>query len=202
MLTSKQIGLFILRLTLFFTVLAIPWPGTARAYSVLFCGSGNVLFATFWPQAVIEFQTVGADRDPAEVKIAVETLKPPAAQTTQLDARMTGYLPIAQVLALILATPIPWSRRWKALVWGFLLVNLFVAVRVWSILVFTLSSVAQHITNLGELSADLISILASPTPAFLVPPLVWLLVVLRPADLARFSAELGADVARRSRRAD
>ena len=40
-----------------------------------------------------------------------------------------GYLPTAFVASLILATPIPWSRRWRALLWGFVLVSACVLLR-------------------------------------------------------------------------
>ena len=40
-----------------------------------------------------------------------------------------GYVPLAMVVALILATPVSWAARLRALAWGVLLVQAFVMLR-------------------------------------------------------------------------
>ena len=42
-----------------------------------------------------------------------------------LDTRAVGWTPTALLLALIIASPVSWSRRWRALGWGAVLARIF-----------------------------------------------------------------------------
>jgi hypothetical protein len=102
------------------------------------------------------------------------------------SSRYVGYSPTVIVIALVVATSLPWRRRGWALLWGWLLIQLFVAFR----LTLTLTAVGfaaekdyalfhpgpfwhGALTRMEGIFSD------DPTVTFVVPAFVWFLVALR-----------------------
>jgi len=48
---------------------------------------------------------------------------------TAIPTGRVGFVPWAELIALVLASPVTWSRKWRALLWGSLCVNVFVTAR-------------------------------------------------------------------------
>ena len=63
---------------------------------------------------------------------------------------LKGYQPTAFLFCLILATPIPWSRRWRALLWGLAIVSVYAALRTAMFLVFAFSEGNHLVENMSE----------------------------------------------------
>ena len=117
------------------------------------------------------------------------------AKRVKLDSRLTGYLPTAAVLALVLAMSIPWSRKWKALVWGLVGVHLFIALRLATGVLYLLSQAKPtpffEFTPLGNKAVYNIYEMAvqSPTISFIVPAFIWILVTFRRSDFEGLSTK-------------
>ncbi len=188
MFPRKKIAGFVFRLVLFYGLLVAPWPGLQQAYSTVYRGACNAIFGSFGSGGVVRFGPSAKGRPGTHAEITVRNVRSPTVATTSHSIRFTGYLPAAEVLALILATPIPWSRRWKALVWGMILVNGFVLLRVWITLLYWFSRDqpwalyhpspfwSKFIGGLFEFAS------VSPACSFVVPVLIWILVSLRDSD--------------------
>jgi hypothetical protein len=96
----------------------------------------------------------------------------------------------ALTIALIMATPVQWRRRSWALLWGMLLIMLFilfsVAVFIWNesttVSLVTLSPVWKQIAD--ALEYTLISQLGI---SFSLPVLIWIAVLFRRQDFGRFA---------------
>lgn len=95
------------------------------------------------------------------------------------------YIPMATIVALVLATPVPWRRRIVALLWGIPLVTLFILFGLTltfingisagdAIALFELSSVAKKSFGVAD---HIIS--RAPVTSFLFPVLIWILVMFQ-----------------------
>lgn len=183
MFAINRIGKFVGRLLLLYALLAAPWPKVAETYATLFRFAGNFATRALVSGATIHFGKPANSATGADVRISMETPWYSQPLATELSSRLTGFLPTAQVAALVLATPIIWSRRLRALFWTVLLVNCFIALRVACVIYVLYSVTAPPAQLAGPILADLVSITASPTPAFLVPPIAWLVITFRSEDL-------------------
>ena len=98
-----------------------------------------------------------------------------------------GYVPTAVLVALMLATPIAWRRKWRALALGLLLVQGFVALRVGVALLAGFSRVGLGDRRLLDVSPAAVwglkradQILAGDLHmTYIAPLLIWILVVVR-----------------------
>jgi hypothetical protein len=109
-----------------------------------------------------------------------------------LSTRLTGYLPTAELLALVLATSIPWSRKWKALLWGMLGVHAYIALRLASAVLYVLSATQLSefftFTPTGNKIVHSIYEMAvqSVTISFATPALIWIVVTFRRGDFEKW----------------
>ena len=105
------------------------------------------------------------------------------------SSRYIGYSPTAIVITLILCTPIAWSRRGRAAIWGLLLVHGFIALRVSLTLAATGFGADKGYALFhpgpflrGALSRAELVLSDDPTVSFVVPVFIWFLVTLRPGN--------------------
>ena len=91
-------------------------------------------------------------------------------------------------LVLVLATPVPWRRRLRALAWGLPIVQAFIAFRLSMILLSAFHG-AQYQSRFllrapwdagFELMVNIVS--AVPATTYLVPLVVWMALTLRRED--------------------
>ena len=116
-----------------------------------------------------------------------------------------AYLSTAVLTGLILATPIPWSRRGPALFWGIILLHAFVALRLATLIIFgfaldTPGPLALPDAFWGRtLRAVIVTFSVGQGLSYIFPILIWMLVSLRREDLAmilparRLSSLAGAE---------
>jgi len=98
----------------------------------------------------------------------------------------SGYMPTAALIALALASPFTWRRRCRVLVWGLILVNIFIAVRVAVSLVYEFRNVDLYVFRPfwdRAITVTYQSVSVSLTTSSLVPAFVWILVSFRREDL-------------------
>lgn len=199
MFPLKKLAGFLCLTLIYLGVLLAPWPGRAGAYSAVFRAEGNLLCKPFGQQYRLRFIPPPPDA-PVHLCLAEFTNRQSNARgTLPLNTHRHGYAPTVVVMALVLATPIPWRRRWHALLWGVLAVQGFVAFRVYLLLLewisgdnpiafLTLSPFWTQVLN--QLLAVLVK---APPSIYIVPLFIWILVTLRRTDFKRWlGGETGA----------
>ncbi|MFA7344349.1 MAG: hypothetical protein WC003_08605 [Terrimicrobiaceae bacterium] len=108
-----------------------------------------------------------------------------------LTAWGVGWVPTALVISLIAATRLPMRRRFASLLWGLLLINLYIAfcirVCLWDETadLFNLGPLARSIS--GALSYSLVTQMGA---GFAVPVLIWLAVTFRAHDARLLTSTL------------
>lgn len=176
---------FAVRLLLVYGLLIVPWPGLKEGYGNLFRSCGDSLFGSFGSQGVVAF------RSPPKKHAAWDTLvhfrKRGNASGWKLEFSSRGwaYLPTAAVVALVLATPLPWTRRWRALILALGLVHVFIVLRVGLMLLYafrleSLFVVSPFWGKFVEWACEAFS--TSPVTSFLVPVVIWFVVAFPRAE--------------------
>ena len=163
---ARVLGGFFLRFLVVFVLLMAPWPGVSEAYAAFFRAGGNFLFSKFGSDGRVRFLPLANPDEGRDTEVVLVNRRAGGEMRVVGGSRLQGYKPTAFVLALILATPVPWSRRWRAVVWGLVLVNAYVGLRVFAFL-------------LAAFSGDSTVALFSPGPVCraILDFFVWVLVV-------------------------
>lgn len=180
---------FFVRFMAIFVVLTLPWPGLPRAYAPLYRAGASAIFAQFGSDGIVEVRAAAGgdpDRDTEFVLRNVRTQSKYVFAGTTLK----GYQPTAYVLALILATPIPWTRRWRVAVWGLALVTVYACMRLGVFLLFVFSEDnALALFSPGALARHAIDfvywvVVESSAGWLLIPLPIWALLCFRRIGLA------------------
>jgi len=184
---ARRLAGFALRFAVVYGLLVFAWPWARVAYRPLYCGLGNMLFGGGAASAQFSAPP-GAD---GELDIEIRLVKRGPPRVTghmKNSSRLVGYMPTVSLLAFVLATPLPWKRRRRALALGLALVTAFVAFRM-SIPVrvnFSNPDALQVYTPgafgawaLGVANRALVS---APASFFVVPLFLWVLVAFRRED--------------------
>ncbi len=190
MFERKQIAKFIVLVLLIYTLLAMPWPGVRQAYSTAYRVTAASVLGVSTSHFLVYVRPLREDEAEGDedVKLGVWDRQNQRGQEVRLDSRLTGYLPTAEILALVLATSLPWSRKWKALLWGLIGVHAFIGLRLASGVLYVLSRAKPtpffEFTPLGNKAVYSIYEMAvqSPTTSFIVPAFIWILVSFRKSD--------------------
>jgi len=126
----KRLAGFFARLLLLYGVFIVAWPVVRPGYVMFFRAGGNFLLGSFGSMGQVRFKPNPGDDPDYDTQVVLTNLANRARRTTESDSRFLGYMPVAALVALILATPITWRRRGLALLWGLPLVHGFVVLRV------------------------------------------------------------------------
>lgn len=197
MLRLKPILIFAGWWLLIYGVMIAPWPGAKPLYAGYFRGLGRLVFADDSSRRMLDFEALDdtehrwppnfdtamilANRDLLDARGNGQRFM------LAVDAWQMGWTPTAFFVALTLASPIPWRRRWWALLWGMLLIHGFVlmtvGIFVWNestrLYLVTLPPLWKEIANRLEAVA-----LAPVGPSFFAAAMTWMLVAFRRQDFA------------------
>lgn len=137
-LPLRRVLWFLLRFALIYGLLLAPWPGLTEGFGKLFSSAADRVFGSDDPTHSVRIRWM----DPAQGMIGpkwgqdtvllLEFRGAPRAARPSIfslvrSSRYTGYVPAALLIALVLATPVPWRRRAWAILWGLPLITVFVA---------------------------------------------------------------------------
>jgi hypothetical protein len=195
MFPLRRISGFFVFCLILYALLMTPQLKLMDAYRGVFSSGGNLLFRNlFGSNSAVTFTQISNVDHMKDTTIRMEKLRPPPLRPHSMEVDIkcvyAGYRPTAFAVALILATPVPWRRRVWALLWGLLLINIFVAFRVglWPLLFFSHPSIA--VVTLGPSTRTVLEKLflvfyRAPEMHYIVPAFVWLLVTFRRDDLQR-----------------
>ena len=184
---------FLCGFVLLYIVLVLPWPGWERIYGSCFRAIGRAVFSAESGRRELSFETAEGTDHPLSTRVVIANKNMMNAdgsgpvRNLDLDALTFAWKPTALFLALAIATPIPWRRRWRALLWGMPCVQafilLFLAFCIWNesteVLLVTLTPFWKHFAE--ETKELLVS-----QYTMVVPVMVWIAVTFRRED--RFGA--------------
>ena len=190
---------FALRLLLVYGLLIIPWPGLKSGYGSLFRTSGNGLLHAFGFRGIVELRPPAEEHAAWDIEMHMKNLKTRERWHVEYSSRGWGYLPTAAIVALILATPLAWSRRWIALAAGLVLVHLFIATRIAAVILYGMYyGGAIKLSEMQAKAAEVVlhGFANSPVTTFVVPVVIWLLVTFRRSDLEAILLRSAAEAAR------
>ncbi len=183
---------FFLRLILIYGLLIVPLPGLNPGYLAVFRAGGNLLFGSFGPSGTVRFVEESPPQDSWSTKMTFRNRLNGFGGGVFYKTRH-GYLATVLVLALILATPVSRRRKGWAILWGLLLANAFVTLRIYLGLVHLFSGPGDPMAMFSfspfwkdalHLAVQISSV--SPELTFVVPVFIWIVVTLRRGDLQRW----------------
>lgn len=182
----RRIAGFLLGFALVYGLLVLAWPLVRGAYRAFYCELGNVLFDGGEAAARFHAQE-GAEGLDVEI-VLTKTTPPVVRARMKNDSRLVGYMPTVCLVAFVLASPIGWKRRRRALLLGLLLVHAFVALRMAIPIVREFSQPnALQVYHLGGFRHWLLGVvnrafLSAPASFFVVPTFLWIAVAFRSTD--------------------
>jgi hypothetical protein len=135
---------------------------------------------------MVELRPPAEEHAAWDVEMHMKNPGKPQRWHVEYSSRGWGYLPTAAIVALIVATPLPWSRRWIALAAGLVLVHIFIALRIAALLLYGMYwGGAIQLSEMQAKAAEVIlhGFSNSPVATFVVPVVIWLLVTFRRSDL-------------------
>ena len=195
MLPLKAVVRFFLLAMGIYVLLILPWPGVREVYRDLYLWTGRALFQYYGYAGLVNFKAGASDLDKdATIEMGRRGVR--SGQALQINTGRLGYAPTACLIALVLATPIPWLRRLCAFVCGLILVNLFVISRLWLALLFSYCRPTPcRLYDPAPFWAKLLTgcyefFFNAPTCSFLIPAFIWVLVSLRREDFSRILARV------------
>lgn len=175
------------RLLLVYGVLVAPWPGLPEAYARAYCAAATALGSALPLASELSMHPLSAL--PPSHRDALELA--PGRRAEEYDAyiavrgragkprlypwstRYFPYLATAALVALVVATPLPWRRRAGALALGLALVHLLLAAQLGAALVLYFGRVPQAVTTAARFAVFL--------PWYVAPLLAWAAAVAHPA---------------------
>jgi hypothetical protein len=177
---------FALRLLLVYGLFIIPWPGLKSGYGSAFRACSNGLLHAFGFRSIVELGPPAEEHAAWDVEMHMKNPGTPFRWKMEYSSRGWGYLPTAAVVALILATPLAWSRRWFALTVGLVLVHIFIVLRIGAALFYSMywgGAIPLSVVEAKAAEIMLNGFSNSPVTTFIVPIIIWLLVTFRRSDL-------------------
>ncbi len=195
----KRIAGFLFWCLIIHALLLLRWHGLMDAYRFGFRAVGNVLFHSVGDGGSVRFEKLSDADRVRDTTLRLTARRSGTRLSMDIRAAYIGYRPTAFLVALVLATPMPWSRRGRALLWGLVGVSAFVAFRVWLQVVDAFSDIeAMSVYLLSPfwkgVLVTMIKVLAhAPAASYLVPACVWMLVAFRRSDWAAMApAKVGS----------
>lgn len=196
---------FFARLLILYAVLAAPWPGVRQAYARGYRAVAGVAFYKFGPVGRVLFEPLSDSGRLMDTRIQIINTRTGKSNVSDHRAEYFGYLPTAELIALVLATPIPWLRRFKAMLLALVLLHALMACRMTILLLFGFSGDRPWCQFEPDpfwaallVGANTI-IVKSTSFNFVAPVLIWIPVTVRRTDLHRWfgitAPEKGATVA-------
>lgn len=189
MLPIKRISSFVARCMLYYLILVAGWSGLMEGYRAAFLAGGNLLFCRFGSAGAVSFEPLESAGRTFDTQLVLSLLRPPFARgELDMASDYTGYRPTVFLIALVLATPIPWSRRLRALAWGLLGITAFVALRLELRLLDAFSddnALALYAPSpfwKATLNALVLILVKAPMGHYMIPTFVWALVAFRRGD--------------------
>lgn len=213
-LIAKLVLGFLLRFILIYGLFIILWFNWGEFYAEFFRESGNRLFGSYGSQGIVRFRPYQPtnNRSVSDTKVIIanratnqKTLNIKGHLFTQsksinMSSRHVGYASTVLLLTLILATPIAWKRKGWVLLWGMILIHVFIVLRLTIGLLFLFShnfqlaviSFSPFWHNVLRVSSEIFIIHLEMN--YIVPITLWILVTFRRSDWQILVHKLQANI--------
>jgi len=185
MFARLNAGRFAVHVLVLLGLFVIPWPGVARTYGAAFRMLSNTLLGSFGSQGIVRFEKPDVESAEWDGVMRFQPRDGGRSWHVKYHSRRWGYLPTVTLIALILATPVSWSRRVRAFGFGLALIHLFIALRVEvSLLESYLRLTSKSGPGAFRTIAEAVRIALSQvlTTNFVVPCIIWVAVLFRKED--------------------
>jgi hypothetical protein len=200
LISPKGMTRFFCLFLLAFGLMMAPWPRVGRAYTRFYSAGASVLFGSFGSTGVVRFEPLSDSEYDMHVTLFNRARPGPgggvARIQTRHNSRHAGYMYVAFLTALILATPIPWKRKAWALFWGMILIHGFVALQLLLRISHAFNSKALSMFVLSPFCSRVLStahqaFAVNATFGFVVCVFVWILVSFRRRDWVKIAIRAG-----------
>jgi len=194
---ARSIAVFLLLAAAIYAALLAAWPMAGGVYARGFRATGNYLFGSMGG-ASVRYRAAAQTIVYADTDVVVRNLRTGDEAARPMSTRYRGYYPAAMLVALAVATPLPWRRRLRALAWGLVVLQALIAWRELMILLEVLSgdnpvaTIALSPFWRGALESVSRPLGASTASTFVLPVLVWIAVTFRGRDWARLFGDSDA----------
>lgn len=192
MSSRGQILGFVSRFTIIYVLLVAPWPGAVDMYRTVFITAERFVLESIYLPTNVRVEAVPGPRQKADTAISVRSDSSRSWTEFAISSRYVGHLPVATLVSLVLATPIGWRRRSRALLWGLILVNMFISLRVLLAVVHgfhqasLIGEASQPTIWSAAVAASVRFATVGQAVSYVVPILLWILVTVRREDLGVF----------------
>ncbi len=189
---------FILLLTVYYALLIAPWPGLEDTYARVFRAGAQYVLGSYGSAGAVRFEPGSPQDETHDTGLMALNKGNGAYVGMGIDTRYEGYVPAAFLLSLALSSPVPWSRRIWALVWGLLLIHIFIALKLLVMITYLFS--LDHPASLFKFSdfwnkalAGALQVIApAPLTWLIVPIFIWILVTFRREDFGTYLGGTGS----------
>ena len=191
LITPKGIIRFCCLFLLVFGLLMAPWPRLGRAYTRFYSAGAALLFGSFGSTGIVHFEPLSDSEYDLHVTLYNRARQSPdggiARIQTRHNSRHAGYIYVAFLTALVLATPTPVRRKGWALLWGMILIHGLVVLKLALRLFHTFSSEPLSMFMLSPFCERVLSIThqavaVNTTFGFIVCFFIWILISFRRKD--------------------
>lgn len=180
---------FLVCFAIWYALLLFSWPITGQAYCAAFRAVGTLVYGSNDRSKEITFESFPRGHHSHYTRVVIVNpakMKPDGSgpvRNLDLDTRAFGWMPLALLTALILATPLPWKRRRRALLWGLFVQQGFVIIAlgycIWN------ESTEIGLVSLsaaGKDAAVAVRAMLAGQLIVAVPVLIWILTTFRRGD--------------------
>ena len=197
----ERTGWFFLKLVVIYVLLLLPWWGVAqRGYAPYYRWIANRVYGSLGSVGSARFEPLEEASGRFDSQMVIKCVHFVGKRSTRdvpFFTRRIGYLPTAQVAALILATSIPWRRKWIMLLLGLVLIQAFIMLEVGLTVLYSLTDVRLPVFDIEPSTSRFVARLyemtvISPTLSFIIPILIWLLFCFRRDDWQRVAESIRA----------
>ena len=198
LITPKGVIRFFCVFLLAFGLLMAPWPRLGRAYTKFYSASAAFLFGSIGSTGTVTFEPLSDSEYDMNVTLYNRARLAPdgdiARIRTRHSSRHAGYMYVAFLAALILATPIPARRKGTALFFGMILIHGLIALQLAIRILHAFHNRPLSMFVMSTFSKRVLSVThqafaVNVTFGFVVCVFIWILVSFRRRDWARIVGE-------------
>lgn len=171
---------FGIRLAISYLLLVLPWPGWGAAFSMAYRGASNFAFRVTGVGEYLYMGVPAVFHPRGDVEMAMKNPSTGQVVRMEFSSRDWAYLSMAASVALILAIPGRWPKRYAAGGILILLTSAFCGLRIVMGAIYGLTSVGVFNASEGTrriLGSIMMGFSATPINSFVVPILLWLVVL-------------------------
>jgi hypothetical protein len=202
-ISAKAAIKFLCLSVLVYGLLMAAWPVVGAVYSKFYRAMGEVLFGSFERGGVVQFSQSEDSKDVIYIiafnQRRVDKNGNISVMRIYHNIRYGDYMYTAFLTALIAATPLSLRRRGWALVWGLLLMHVFVVLKIAIMILELFKSEPVSLLILSPLWAGVVDtvyrVITNPlTISFIITFFVWVLVTFRRGDWEKIVLGQGSRV--------